>query len=83
MASRRPLRLRVGEYPFAHAAAVEAAARVEHVPAECRDHLRQCRSPGLDDLPGDDVGIDDGHAELGEQPGHRGLAARDAAGQRD
>ena len=41
------------------------------------------RPARLDDLAGDDVGVDDRHAERGEEVGDGGLAAGDATGERD
>jgi hypothetical protein len=73
----------VGEDDLAQAAAVEAAVGAEHARAEGGHDLGERRLPGLDDLPGDEVGVDDGDAERGKELRDRGLATRDASGEGD
>ena len=61
------LGLGIGKDPFAQPAAVETAVAAQHFGAECLDDLGQCGLPGLDDFASDHVGVDDGHAEGGEE----------------
>src|SRR5258708_27308529 len=63
--------------------AIEAAVRREHGGAELRGDLRQRRHARLDDLPGEQVGVDDRRAPGAEQVGDCALSRGDAAGEAD
>ena len=73
----------ISEYALAHRSPVEAAGRIENTGAEFFDQLAERRCSRLDDITCDLVRIDDGNAECREHFGDGGLAAGDAAGQRD
>lgn len=73
----------VGEHDLAHGGTIEIAGGIDHALAEARLNLVKCRLPRRDDLAGDNVGIDNRSAEVGEQVSDKGLAAGDTAGQAD
>jgi len=71
----------VREYTFPQAATIQFAFSGEHAGSESRDHFGKAGRTRRDDFPGDDIGVDDGDAPLGEHVGHGALAAADATGQ--
>lgn len=73
----------VPEYDLAHCGAIKIAIRPDDLVAECFADLIECGFTGLHNFPGNDVGVDDRHAEFGEYIGDRGLAACNATGQAD
>ena len=74
---------RIGERDRAQPLAIELAVGREDRGAEPRDQLGERRLPGLDDLPREQVRIDDGRTALRQHARHRALARRDPAGQPD
>src|SRR4051794_21275937 len=62
---------------------VERAVGMEDVGPESLDELGERGAAGLDDLPGDDVRVDDDGAPPGERKGDGRLAGTDATGQAD
>lgn len=59
--------------------AIEAAVRIEDVPAECVDDGLPGRFAGLDNVPPQQIGIDHDRATLLEYLGDGAFACRDAA----
>ncbi len=76
-------RVIVRKYERAHCGPVEVARRFDHMVAETRPDLIERRLTGRNDLAGDDIGVDNGDAEIGEHAGDRGFPAGNATGQPD
>jgi len=72
--------LLIGEDFLPKRGAVEIASRVNHVLTKSGANLTKCWLPGFDHLTGDDVGIDDRHAQVGEQICDQRFPAGNAAG---
>ena len=78
---QRPALVIVGEHQFAQGRPVQATVCADHPCAEGLAYRGQSRRSRFHDLAGDQVGINDRHAERREVVGDRRLAAGDAAGQ--
>ena len=72
---------RVTEDHPAERSTVQTAVRGDHVGAEAVDHGGERRHPGLDDLAGHGVRIDDGRPQRLQLRRHRRLAGADAPGE--
>ena len=57
-------RLLVGEDDLAHRGSVEIAVGVDHALPESFAKFLERRLPGHDDLPGNDIGVDNRNAEF-------------------
>ena len=75
--------LLIGEDDAAELDTVELAVGEEDLRAKGGDDAVVGAGAGLDDLPGEDVGVDDGDAEAGELGGDGGFACGDPAGEAD
>ena len=73
----------IGEYDASQRGAIEFPVGSENGFAELLTDFVQSRPAGLDDLPGNDVGVDDCGSQIGKEICNRRLAAGDAAGQPD
>jgi hypothetical protein len=73
----------VGEHKLAHRGPIEVARYVDHAITETRPNLIERRLAALDNFASNDVGVDDGDAEVCKHLGDYGLAAGDATGQPD
>ena len=73
----------VGEHEIAQPAPLERPVAGEYAGPEAREDSGEARCSRGDDRARGLVGVDHGYSEFREAPGHRTLAAGDAAGQTD
>ena len=67
----------------AHCGTIKITAASEDLRTECLADFVKRGLAGIHNFPGDDVGVNDRHAEFSEHPGDGRLAARNASGQAD
>lgn len=71
----------MGENDFAQGTAIELAVASNDVVTEVFLDFGKCECSGLDDLAGDDVGIDNGNAVGFESVGGGGFTTADTTGE--
>ncbi len=75
--------IRIGKYPFPHAAAVKMSGVVQNIVTEDPGDALECWLARLHKFPRDEVGINDGNAKRREFICNHRLTAGDATGQSD
>jgi hypothetical protein len=67
----------------AHRRSVQMSGWSDHFVSKADAYIAQSRLSRRDYLAGDNIGIDNRNAEIGEHVSHKGLAAGNATGQAD